>query len=548
MTEYFDFIIIGAGSAGCVLANRLSKDHRNKVLLLEYGGSDAGPFIQMPSALSYPMNMKSYNWGYQTQPEPGLGNRCLTAPRGKVLGGSSSINGMVYVRGHARDFDHWQEMGAKGWAFRHCLAYFKRLESAHQGEDGWRGTDGPMHVVRGTGKNPLYGAFINAGLEAGYPFTHDYNGYKQEGFCQMEQTIWKGRRWSAANAYLKPALRRANLVLKTRALAEKILFEGRSATGVQYRHKNRTRTAIARAEVIISASAFNSPKLLQLSGIGDAAVLKSAGIEPRIHLPGTGRNLQDHLEVYIQYGVRLPVSLNGKLGVLSKAAIGLRWLMSKSGLGATNHFETCAFIRSRAGIEYPDIQLHFLPGAIRYDGRSAAKGHGMQVHAGPMRSKSRGIVKITSPDPASQPYIRFNYMSHEDDRTEFRKCIELVREIFRQPSFAPFVGAEIQPGKDHDIDDFIRQHAESAFHPCGTCRMGARQDPGAVVDEQCRVIGVENLRVVDSSIFPRITNGNINAPTLMVAEKAADMILGKPPLPAMQQQPWINPRWRTAQR
>ena len=552
MTDIFDYIIVGAGSAGCVLADRLSEDGQNRVLVLEFGGTDIGPFIQMPSALSYPMRMKTYNWGYETVPEKHLGGRVLEAPRGKVVGGSSSINGMVYVRGHAKDFDAWEKLGAKNWAFRDCLPYFKRLENSHGGEAEWRGTEGKMHVTRGTMKNPLYDAFIKAGVESGYAHTFDYNGYRQEGFGQMEMTIWKGRRWSAANAYLKPALKRKNLELRTQALVDKVLFEGNRAIAVEYKAGKKTKMVKARREIILCASAFNSPAILQRSGIGEAGYLKTLGIEPLCDLPGVGQNLQDHLELYVQYAVSQPVSLNSQLGLLAKGRIGLQWLLSKTGLGATNHFESCAFIRSAKGVEYPDIQFHFLPGAISYDGRAAYHGHGMQVHVGPNRSKSRGVTKITSKDAKALPQISFNYMSHRDDWRDYRQTIRLTREIFTQPALQKFALHELKPGfdvqSDEQLDDFIRGHVGSAFHPCGTCKMGDKSDEMAVVDSECKVFGIENLRVVDSSIFPQVTNGNINAPSMMVAEKAADLILGKTPLPASMQQPFVHPDWKGKQR
>jgi choline dehydrogenase len=550
--ESFDFIIIGSGSAGSAMAYRLSEDGRHSVLVLEYGGTDMGPLIQMPSALSYPMNMSAYDWGFIAEPEPSLGGRRLVTPRGKVIGGSSSINGMVYVRGHARDFDTWEEMGAKGWGFRHVLPYYKRLESAHGGEESWRGKDGPLHVTRGSRKNPLYQAFIDAGREAGYPVTEDYNGRQQEGFGAMERTIWQGRRWSTANAYLRPALKRANVKLVTRAFARRILFAGKRASGVEYERGGEILKAEARREVILAASAINSPKLLQLSGIGDAAYLKSIGVAPLHHLPGVGENLQDHLEVYFQMECLKPVSLLPSLNLLAKGLIGLEWLLFKTGLGATNHFESCGFIRSSAGVDYPDIEYHFLPIAIRYDGKAAASGHSFQVHVGPMRSKSRGFVRARSGDPREAPMIRFNYMSHQDDWTEFRSCVRLTREIFEQRALKPYKGREIQPGEhlksDAEIDSFIRDHCESAFHACGTCKMGSASDPVAVVDPECRVIGIEGLRVADSSIIPRITNGNLNGPSIMIGEKASDHILGRVPLPPSNQEPWINPNWRTNQK
>ena len=552
MTETYDYVIVGAGSAGCAMAYRLAENGKNTVCVMEFGGSDRGPFIQMPSALSYPMNMNLYNWGFETEPEPQLGGRRLATPRGKVVGGSSSINGMVYVRGHAKDFDTWEEMGARGWGFRHVLPYFKRQETSHGGEDGWRGSEGPLHVKRGHLNNPLYSAFIEAGREAGYPVTPDYNGGQQEGFGQMEMTVHNGIRWSAANAYLRPALKRGNVRLLTHAMAHRVLFEGRRAVGVEYDVRGKVRQVKARREVIIAASTINSPKLLQLSGIGAPDTLKAAGIEVIHALPGVGENLQDHLEVYFQIRSREPVTLHSQLNLVSKGMIGAEWLLLKTGLGATNHFESCGFIRSAAGVEYPDIQYHFLPAAMRYDGTAAFDGHGFQVHVGPMRSKSRGHVRVKSADPSAAPTILFNYLSHPSDMPEWRRAIRLTRELFRQPAMQRYAAEEIQPGADVDtdeeIDAFVREHCESAYHPCGTCRMGAADDPMAVVDPECRVIGIEGLRVADSSIMPQVTNGNLNAPTIMIGEKASDHILGKNPLPPSNQEPWINPGWRTAQR
>jgi choline dehydrogenase len=546
-----DYVIIGAGSAGSALAYRLSEDSKHSVAVLEFGGSDMGPFIQMPAALSFPMNMSRYDWGFQSEPEPHLGGRRLATPRGKVIGGSSSINGMVYVRGHARDFDHWADEGATGWAYADVLPYFKRLETSHGGEAGWRGADGPMHVQRGPRANPLYAAFLEAGRQAGFETTQDYNGSKQEGFGPMEQTIHQGRRWSTASAYLRPALKRGNVSL-IRGFVRRIVIENQRATGVEYEARGQIRFVRARREVILSASSINSPKLLMLSGIGPAAELQANGIDVVADRPGVGQNLQDHLELYIQQESTKPITLYSKLNLFSKGLIGARWLFFKSGLGASNHFEAAAFVRSRAGVDYPDIQYHFLPVAIRYDGKAAAKAHGFQAHVGPMRSKSRGSVSLRSPDPKDKPVIRFNYMSHPDDWADFRHCIRLTREIFGQAAFDDFRGPEISPGaqvtSDDQLDAFIREHVESAYHPCGTCRMGRAEDRYAVVDPECRVIGVDCLRVADSSIFPRITNGNLNAPSIMVGEKAADHILGRQPLPPSNQEPWINPRWETSDR
>lgn len=546
-----DFVIIGSGSAGSAMAYRLSEDGRYSVIVIEYGVPDIGPLIQMPAALSFPMNMETYDWGFSTEPEPHIGGRSLVTPRGKVLGGSSSINGMVYVRGHARDYDHWSESGARGWAYADVLPYFKRMENSSGGQEGWRGTSGPLYIQRGKRDNPLFHAFVEAGHQAGFEVTEDYNGEKQEGFGPMEQTIHNGRRWSAANAYLKPALKRPNVRL-IKGLARKIVLEGKRAVGVEIEAGRTFSTVRARREVIIAASSINSPKLLMLSGIGPAAHLKDHGIEVVADRPGVGQNLQDHLEVYIQQECTQPITLYSKLNLFSKARIGAEWLFFKTGDGATNHFESAAFVRSKAGVEYPDIQYHFLPVAIRYDGKAAAQSHGFQAHVGPMRSKSRGSVTLRSANPREKPVIKFNYMSHEDDWADFRHCVRLTREIFGQAAFDPYRGAEIQPGaqvqSDDEIDNFIREHVESAFHPCGTCKMGALDDPMAVVDAECKVIGVEGLRVADSSIFPRITNGNLNGPSIMVGEKASDHILGRTPLARSNQEPWINPRWQVADR
>lgn len=546
-----DYVIVGAGSAGCAMAYRLAEAGR-RVTVIEHGGSDAGPFIQMPGALSYPMNMGIYDWGFATEPEPHLGGRVLATPRGKVIGGSSSINGMVYVRGHARDFDTWAEMGADGWAYADVLPYFKRMEASHGGSGPeFRGTDGPLHVSRGTRENPLFDAFIEAGRQAGYPVTQDYNGRQQEGFGPFEATIHKGRRWSAANAYLKPAMAGGDVQL-VRGLARKVVLEGRRAVGVEVDTRAGRQVIRAGREVILAASSINSPKLLMLSGIGPAAHLREHGIEVVADRPGVGANLQDHLEIYMQFSASQPITLYKYWNIWGKAWVGAQWLFTGKGLGASNQFEACAFIRSKAGVEYPDIQYHFLPIAVRYDGKAVAAGHGFQAHVGPMRSKSRGSVTLRSGDPTDAPVIRFNYMSHPDDWEDFRTSIRLTREIFAQEAFRPFLKAELQPGPqvrtDTELDDFLREHVESAYHPCGTARMGRASDPMAVVDPECRVIGVEGLRVADSSIFPQVTNGNLNAPSIMTGEKAADHILGRAPLPASNLEPWINPNWRVSQR
>ncbi|WP_312526055.1 choline dehydrogenase [Paracoccus sp. (in: a-proteobacteria)] len=545
-----DYVIIGAGSAGCALAYRLVMAGK-RVDLIEFGGSDIGPFIQMPAALSYPMNMSRYDWGFASEPEANLGNRRLVTPRGKVIGGSSSINGMVFVRGHAYDFDHWADQGAHGWSYADVLPYFIRMETSHGAVSDYRGSEGPLHVTRGQRKNPLFNAFIRAGREAGYPTTEDYNGAQQEGFGAMEATIWEGRRWSAANAYLRPALKTGLLRLR-RGLATRVVFDGKRATGVEIQNARGREVISAAHEVVISASSINTPKILMQSGIGPADHLQEHGITPLVDRQGVGANLQDHLEIYMQYTATQPVTLYKHWNLWGKGSIGAQWMATGQGLGASNQFESCGFIRSAPGVAYPDIQYHFIPLAVRYDGKAAAEGHGFQAHVGPMRSKSRGTVRLRSADPAESPEIRFNYMSHESDWAEFRACVRLTREIFDQPAFAEYRGHEIQPGKDvnsdAEIDAFIREHAESAFHPCGTARMGRADDPLAVVDPELRVIGVEGLRVADSSIFPRITNGNLNAPSIMTGEKAADHILARGMLAPKNLGPQMIADWERAQR
>ncbi|AUQ66074.1 choline dehydrogenase [Phaeobacter inhibens] len=548
-----DYVIVGAGSAGCAMAYRLSEAGKS-VLVIEHGGTDAGPFIQMPGALSYPMNMSMYDWGYKSQPEPHLGGRELVCPRGKVVGGSSSINGMVYVRGHAGDYNHWAESGAAGWSYADVLPYFKRMETwddrGHGGDPDWRGTDGPLHVTRGPRDNPLHAAFVKAGEQAGYPVSKDYNGEQQEGFGPMEMTVYKGQRWSAANAYLKPALKRDNCEM-IRALARKVVIEDGRAVGVEVERGGKIEVIRANAEVILAASSLNSPKLLMLSGIGPAKHLAEHGIDVVVDRPGVGQNLQDHLEFYFQFASKQPITLFKYWNLFGKALVGAQWLFTKTGLGASNQFESAAFIRSDKGVDYPDIQYHFLPIAVRYDGQAAAEGHGFQAHVGPMRSDSRGEVTLASADPKDAPKILFNYMSTEKDWEDFRKCIRLTREVFAQDAMKPFVKHEIQPGdalqSDEELNGFIREHVESAYHPCGTCKMGAVEDPMAVVDPECRVIGVEGLRVADSSIFPRITNGNLNGPSIMTGEKASDHILGRR-LPSSNAEPWFNPNWEGSQR
>ncbi|MFV3290311.1 choline dehydrogenase [Pseudomonas sp. NY11955] len=551
MTKRYDYIIIGAGSAGCVLANRLSEDAGTSVLVLEFGGSDRSVLIQMPSAFSLPMNTKKYNWHYETVAEPHLDNRRLHCPRGKVLGGSSSINGLVYIRGHACDFDEWESLGAKNWSYRNCLPYFKRAEQYKFGGDDYRGGAGPLSTNNGNNmQNPLYGAWVEAGAEAGYIKTNDCNGYMQEGFGAMHMTVKDGVRWSTANAYLRPAMSRPNLTVVTHAMTRRILLDGKRAVGVEYDQGGQTHKVMCNREVLVASGPIGSPHLLQRSGIGPAAVLKSAGIEVRHDLPGVGENLQDHSEIYIQYACKEPVTLNGKMNLLGKAMIGLRWLLFKDGLGASNHFEAGGFIRSSKGLRWPDIQFHFLPAAMRYDGDKPFKGHGFMVLTGPNKPKSRGHVRALSADPYQHPQIRFNYLESEEDREGFRRCVRLTREIIAQPAMDRYRGEELAPGPqvqtDEEIDAFVRANMESTMHPCGSCRMG--EDDMAVVDSALRVRGLQGLRVIDSSVFPSEPNGNLNAPTIMLAERAADLVRGRQPLAPVDVPVGLVGGWEEEQR
>ena len=554
MNKDIDYIIVGAGSAGCVLANRLSESGEYQVVLLETGGSDKNIMIQMPTALSYPMNTEKYAWQFHTEPEPYLDNRKMHCPRGKVMGGSSSINGMVYVRGHARDFDQWEEKGAAGWSYKDCLPYFKRSETWYKGEDDYRGGNGPVATSNGNNMklNPLYKAFIGAGQDAGYPKTSDYNGKQQEGFGPMHMTVGNGVRSSTSNAYIKPAKNRPNLTILSGVLVQRVLLKNKVARGVEYKVNGKTEKLNATKEVILCAGSIGSPQLLQLSGIGPKEVLQSAGVEVKHHLPGVGENLQDHLEVYFQYHCKKPITLNSKLNLFSKGLIGIQWILSKTGLGATNHFESCGFIRSRAGLEWPNIQYHFLPAAMRYDGNAAMSGHGYQVHAGVNKVNSRGSIKINSSEAEAKPTILFNYLEDKQDIQDWRDCIRLTREILNQPSLDEFNAGEANPGdninSDDEIDAWVRANVESAYHPSCSCKMGDLEDTMTVVDNEGRVNGIQSLRVIDSSIFPTIPNGNLNGPTIMLAEKMADVVLGKTPLKAMNNDVWIDPSWKKTQR
>ena len=523
----YDYVIVGAGSAGCVLANRLSESGAS-VLLLEAGPRDRGWKIHMPAALTYNLRDAKYNWTYETEPQPHMDGRRMYWPRGRVLGGSSSLNAMVYVRGHALDYDRWAGNGLPGWSYAHVLPYFKRAETCARGGDDYRGGSGPLHVSRGSMSNPLFAAFIEAGQQAGYPFTADMNGFQQEGFGPMDMTVHRGRRWSAAAAYLRPALGRRNLTVMTGALATRVVVEGGRATAIEFRHRRSLHRARAR-EIILAGGAINSPQLLLLSGIGPADEIRRQGIAVVQDLPGVGRNLQDHLEVYVQYACTEPITLYLTENPLTRVAIGAQWFLFKSGLGASAHLEAGAFIRRNAEVPHPDLQYHFLPSLVNDHGRKPIGRHGFQAHVGPMRPTSTGTLRLRSADPMAHPEIQPFYLATEQDRREMRDAVRLTREIFAQRAFDRFRGEEIQPGAaartDAEIDAFVRAKSDSAYHPCGTCRMGT--DELAVVDGELRLRGIEGLRVVDASIMPSVVSGNLNAPTIMIAEKAADMILGR---------------------
>ena len=535
MAESYDFVIVGGGSAGCALANRLSADPSNRVLVLEAGRRDwkADVVIHMPAALSMGIGNRFYDWMYESEPEPEMDGRRVYHARGKVLGGSSSINGMIFQRGNPMDYDRWAATpGCEAWDWAHCLPYFKRMETCIAGADDWRGGDGPLKLERGPATSPLFRAFLEAVEEAGHPLTVDVNGYRQEGFNAFDRNVYRGRRQSAARAYLHPVLHRKNLNLITKAHATRLVMDGTRVTGVGYQRRGR-RHVVAAAEVVLCGGAINTPQLLQLSGIGPAAVLHDAGVSPVVDLPGVGENLQDHLEVYVQYACTQPVSMAPYLARWRRPWIGLQWLF-RQGPGASNHFEAGGFLRSNNEVRWPNLMFHFLPVAVRYDGSVPAAGHGYQFHIGPMFSNSRGWVRIQSDDPFQKPKLLFNYLSTQEDRQEWTEAIAVARNIMNQPAFAPFNGGEVSPGPDVQGDvavlDWVRKDAETALHPSCTARMGT--DAMGVVDPSTmRVHGTQGLRVVDASVMPTLTNGNIYAPVMMTAEKSADLILGNTPLP-----------------
>ena len=540
MTNHYDYIIVGGGSAGSVLGNRLSEDPQNKVLVLEAGRMDSiwDVYVHMPAALTFPIGSKFYDWKYETEPEPHMNNRRVYHGRGKILGGSGSINGMIFQRGNPMDYERWgKEPGLENWDFAHCLPYFKKTENAlDRNDDVFRGHAGPLKVTKGKSTNPLFDTFLAAAKEAGYHLTEDVNGYRQEGFARFDRNVYRGRRLSSARAYLHPVKHRKNLTIKTRSFVRKVIFEGKRAVGVEVQRGKKIQNIFGR-EIILCGGAINTPQILQLSGIGNAEHLNKLGIETVHHLPGVGENLQDHLEVYVQFQCKEPVSLQPNLALWRRPFIGAAWLFFRKGPGASNHFEAGGFARSNEDVEWPNLMFHFLPIAVRYDGTVTAKGHGYQIHIGPMYSDARGHVRIKSKDPKVKPSIQFNYLSTAQDRREWVEAIRVARKIMNQKAFDRYNGGEISPGAnvstDEEILSWVAQDGETAYHPSCTAKMGT--DEMSVVDpKSMKVYGVEGLRVVDASVFPFVTNANIYSPVMMVGEKAADLILGRSPLPAEQ--------------
>ena len=537
MNKRYDYVIVGGGSAGSALGNRLSADPGTSVLVLEAGRSDwkIDPFIHMPAALPFPIGSRFYDWKYETDPEPHMNGRKVFHARGKVLGGSSSINGMIFQRGNPLDYERWAaEPGMKEWDYAHCLPYFKKMETCLAGADEWRGGDGPLVLERGPAENPLFGAFFDATQQAGFNLTDDVNGYRQEGFARFDRNVHRGRRLSAARAYLHPVRDRKNLTIETLALGTKVRFQGKRAVGVDYLRGGRLQRSVDAGEVILCGGAINTPQLLQLSGVGDEQHLRNVGVDVVHHSPGVGENLQDHLEVYIQYASKLPVSIAPGLKWSKRPGIGYQWLFHRRGLGATNHFEGGGFARSNEDVDYPNLMFHFLPIAVRYDGTSPTEGHGYQVHIGPMYADTRGWVRIKSKDPKQHPSMQFNYLSTETDKREWVEAVRTARDILNQPAFDAYNDGELSPGAkvetDEEILDWVREDAETALHPSCTAAMGV-EEMSVVDPSSMKVHGLEGLRVVDASVFPFVTNGNIYAPVMMVAEKAADLIAGNTPLP-----------------